>query len=79
MMAGDWLQGPYVYALYDSYGFSQENIAVTKAGVDLGGGFWAQTTCLLILWAPSGRGGGGGTSCTGPLAGCFSLSPCVAV
>jgi len=27
-MAGDWLQGPYVYALYDSYGFSQEDIAV---------------------------------------------------
>ena len=29
VMAGDWLQGPYVYALYASYGFSQENIAVT--------------------------------------------------
>ena len=28
MMAGDWLQGPYVYALYDSYGYSQEDIAV---------------------------------------------------
>jgi len=28
MMAGDWLQGPYVYALYSSYGFSQEDIAV---------------------------------------------------
>ena len=26
--AGDWLQGPYVYALYDSYGYSQEDIAV---------------------------------------------------
>ena len=28
MMAGDWLQGPYVYALYDSYGFSKSDIAV---------------------------------------------------
>lgn len=27
-MAGDWLQGPYVYALYDSYGFSQHDIAI---------------------------------------------------
>lgn len=26
-MFGDWLQGPYVYALYDSYGFSKEDIA----------------------------------------------------
>mmetsp|Transcript_45152 Transcript_45152/g.54727 ORF Transcript_45152/g.54727 Transcript_45152/m.54727 type:complete len:191 (-) Transcript_45152:30-602(-) len=24
----DWLQGPYVYALYDSYGYSQHDIAV---------------------------------------------------
>lgn len=24
----DWLQGPYVYALYDAYGYSQHNIAV---------------------------------------------------
>lgn len=24
----DWLQGPYVYALYDSYGYSQHSIAV---------------------------------------------------
>ena len=28
MVAGDWMQGPYVYALYDSYGFSQQAIAV---------------------------------------------------
>jgi MFS family permease len=28
MVAGDWMQGPYVYALYDSYGFSQSSIAV---------------------------------------------------
>jgi len=28
MMAGDWLQGPYVYALYASYGFSKDDIAV---------------------------------------------------
>eukprot|EP00300_Choanocystis_sp_HF-7_P001055 c10860_g1_i1.p1 GENE.c10860_g1_i1~~c10860_g1_i1.p1 ORF type:complete len:471 (+),score=114.92 c10860_g1_i1:46-1413(+) len=27
-MTGDWLQGPYVYALYDSYGFSQHDIAI---------------------------------------------------
>ena len=27
-MAADWLQGPYVYALYDSYGFGQREIAV---------------------------------------------------
>jgi len=28
MMAGDWLQGPYVYALYMGYGFTKEDIAV---------------------------------------------------
>jgi len=27
-MAGDWLQGPYVYALYMSYGFDHSDIAV---------------------------------------------------
>ena len=27
MMAGDWLQGPYMYALYDAYGFKHEEIA----------------------------------------------------
>jgi hypothetical protein len=27
MMAADWLQGPYVYALYSSYGFSHSDIA----------------------------------------------------
>ncbi len=26
MMAADWFQGPYVYALYENYGFSIENI-----------------------------------------------------
>jgi MFS family permease len=26
-MTADWLQGPYVYALYDSYGFSSHDIA----------------------------------------------------
>eukprot|EP00201_Polytomella_parva_P001686 CAMPEP_0175080296 /NCGR_PEP_ID=MMETSP0052_2-20121109/25415_1 /TAXON_ID=51329 ORGANISM="Polytomella parva, Strain SAG 63-3" /NCGR_SAMPLE_ID=MMETSP0052_2 /ASSEMBLY_ACC=CAM_ASM_000194 /LENGTH=734 /DNA_ID=CAMNT_0016350953 /DNA_START=91 /DNA_END=2295 /DNA_ORIENTATION=- len=26
MMAGDWLQGPYVYALYEAYGFSVRDI-----------------------------------------------------
>lgn len=24
----DWLQGPYVYALYDAYGYSQHDIAI---------------------------------------------------
>jgi MFS family permease len=28
MVAGDWLQGPYVYALYDAYGFSKQDIAL---------------------------------------------------
>jgi len=28
VMLGDWLQGPYVYALYDSYGYSQHDNAV---------------------------------------------------
>eukprot|EP01132_Coremiostelium_polycephalum_P007760 gene7760-9550_t len=27
-MAADWLQGPYVYALYESYGFSKLDIAI---------------------------------------------------
>ena len=27
-MTADWLQGPYVYALYDSYGFSAHDIAI---------------------------------------------------
>ena len=26
MMAGDWLQGPYVYALYQSYGYNRNDI-----------------------------------------------------
>ncbi len=30
-VAGDWLQGPYVYALYDAYGFSRARlVCVTK-------------------------------------------------
>ena len=32
MVAGDWLQGPYVYALYSSYGFSKHDIAVLFVG-----------------------------------------------
>jgi hypothetical protein len=28
MVAGDWLQGPYVYSLYSKYGFSRSEIAV---------------------------------------------------
>lgn len=31
-MTADWLQGPYVYALYSSYGFSKHNIAVLFIG-----------------------------------------------
>lgn len=27
-IAGDWLQGPYVYALYESYGMSTHDIEV---------------------------------------------------
>ncbi|KAK5581331.1 hypothetical protein RB653_001362 [Dictyostelium firmibasis] len=27
-MASDWLQGPYVYALYESYGYSKQEIAI---------------------------------------------------
>ncbi|KAN0014599.1 hypothetical protein ACTFIU_000917 [Dictyostelium citrinum] len=27
-MASDWLQGPYVYVLYESYGFSKQEIAI---------------------------------------------------
>jgi hypothetical protein len=32
VMAGDWLQGPYVYALYSSYGFTQRDIAGKRKG-----------------------------------------------
>lgn len=31
-MLADWLQGPYVYALYESYGFSSHDIAVLFVG-----------------------------------------------
>lgn len=31
-MTADWLQGPYVYALYSSYGFSKHEIAVLFVG-----------------------------------------------
>ena len=31
-MLADWLQGPYVYALYSSYGFSKDDIAVLFVG-----------------------------------------------
>ncbi|KAM9967408.1 hypothetical protein ACTFIW_001492 [Dictyostelium discoideum] len=27
-MASDWLQGPYVYVLYESYGFTKQEIAI---------------------------------------------------
>jgi hypothetical protein len=28
MSASDWMQGPYVYALYDRYGFSIHDIGI---------------------------------------------------
>lgn len=28
LLASDWLQGPYVYALYESYGFEKKDIGV---------------------------------------------------
>ncbi|GBG25908.1 Molybdate-anion transporter [Hondaea fermentalgiana] len=28
MVAGDWLQGPYIYALYETYGFTRHEIAL---------------------------------------------------
>mmetsp|Transcript_89676 Transcript_89676/g.178301 ORF Transcript_89676/g.178301 Transcript_89676/m.178301 type:complete len:758 (+) Transcript_89676:535-2808(+) len=35
-VAGDWLQGPYVYALYEAYGFAMSDIAKLFVA-----GFWA--------------------------------------
>eukprot|EP01052_Picozoa_sp_SAG31_P013558 SAG31_NODE_817_length_11849_cov_6.737362_10_plen_95_part_00 len=32
-MMGDWLQGPYVYALYSSYGFSQVRFRDHRLGI----------------------------------------------
>ena len=32
VMGADWLQGPYVYALYESYGFDKGDIAILFIG-----------------------------------------------
>ncbi|KAG5392939.1 hypothetical protein IGI04_022902 [Brassica rapa subsp. trilocularis] len=34
MMAGDWLQGPYVYYLYSTYGFGKRDIVLAMADVN---------------------------------------------
>lgn len=31
-LAADWMQGPYVYALYESYGFQKGEIAILFIG-----------------------------------------------
>ena len=50
MMAGDWLQGPYMYALYDAYGFKHEEIAALfVAGFYFGAGVNTISTRPLDL------------------------------
>jgi hypothetical protein len=52
--AGDWLQGPYVYALYQHYGY---DVKVSSAGW-VGGGLGARTvmrTALPSAPLPSAR------------------------
>ena len=50
MMAGDWLQGPYMYALYDAYGFKHEEIAALfVAGFYFGADVNHVSTRLLDL------------------------------
>ena len=46
MMAGDWLQGPYMYALYDAYGFKHEEIAALFVA-----GFFSARTSNFNLYA----------------------------
>jgi len=43
-MAGDWLQGPYVYALYDHYGMSTHDIEVLFVA-----GFGSSMICGTII------------------------------
>ena len=51
MMAGDWLQGPYMYALYDAYGFKHEEIAALfVAGFFCG----AEVNHILRRWRTRG-------------------------
>ena len=50
MMAGDWLQGPYMYALYDAYGFKHEEIAALfVAGFFCGAGVNTISTRTYLL------------------------------
>ena len=50
MMAGDWLQGPYMYALYDAYGFKHEEIAALfVAGFFSGAGVNTISTRTYLL------------------------------
>jgi len=49
-MTADWLQGPYVYALYSSYGFSKHDIAVLFVG-----GFGASMIFGTIVGAMADR------------------------
>ena len=56
MMAGDWLQGPYMYALYDAYGFKHEEIAALfVAGFFSGAEVNTISTRLLVLVATGSR------------------------
>jgi hypothetical protein len=57
----DWLQGPYVYALYDAYGYSQHTIAILFVagfgssmvfGSFVGGmADWGGRRCFVILFS----------------------------
>jgi len=49
-MTADWLQGPYVYALYSSYGFSKHDIAVLFVG-----GFGASMVFGTFIGAAADR------------------------
>ena len=62
MMAGDWLQGPYMYALYDAYGFKHEEIAALfVAGFFSGAEVNTISTRLLDLVGGRVDGVKGGT------------------
>ena len=59
MMAGDWLQGPYMYALYDAYGFKHEEIAALfVAGFYFGADVNHLATRLLVWGSRRWRTGG---------------------
>ena len=72
MMAGDWLQGPYMYALYDAYGFKHEEIAALfVAGFFFGADVKFQSrTCGVVSVervSPRCRAGGVPLDDGGPL------------